>query len=333
MIDFRYHVVSIIAVFLALTVGLVLGATIVNQDAVHNLQGSINSANNQINTLKQNNRTLTGANGQLQNYIDATKNNLVQGALEPYTVVVVRIDGSDDGLDNTTLALLKQANPTIASDITVNKTFADGSSTEQLAQLVSAYTPTAQPVAGTGTTAAMNLLAEALTAQVNVNATQPAGPATNTTPATMTPEWASKTLAAFQQNGVIKVNQAPSATPVNRPNAALIAAPTGPNAATANAAYVALAEALHTDGTRPVIAGPSAAAGPDGLITAVLKGAAAKTVSTVDDMDQSTGQVAVVFALYQASADPSAAAGHYGTVGTTDGLLPKLPALPSPTAS
>lgn len=333
MIDFRYHVVSIIAVFLALTVGLVLGATIVNQDAVHNLQGSINSATNQINTLKQNNRTLTSDGAQLQSYIDGTKNNLVNGTLEQYAVAVVRIDGSDDGANNSTLALVKQGAATIASDITVNKTFVDGSSTDQLAGLVATYTPTAQPVAGTGTTAAMNLLAEALTAQPNVNASAPSTAEPNTTPSTMTPEWAVKTLQAFAQNGVITVNRMPLATVVTRPNAAFIAAPAGPNDPAANTAYVALAQALHADGTGPVIAGPSDAAGPDGLITAVLKGAAAKTVSTIDDMDQTTGQVAVVFVLYQESANPSAAAGHYGTVGTTDGLLPKLPQLPSPTAS
>ena len=333
MIDFRYHVVSIIAVFLALTVGLVLGATIVNQDAVHNLQGSINSANNQINTLKEKNRDLTADGVNLQSYIDGTKSTLVNGALEQYSVAVVRIDGSDDGENSAALTLVKRGGATIASDITVNKTFADGSSTQQLADLVKTYTPTAQPVAGTGTTAAMNLLAEALTAQPNVNSTAPATNSPNTTPTTMTPQWAVTTLDAFKQNGVIAVNQYPLTTVVTRPNAAFIAAPTGPDDPAANTAYVALAQALHTDGTGPVIAGPPAAAGPGGLITAVLKSAAAKTVSTIDDMDQTTGQVAVVFVLYQESANPSAAAGHYGTVGTTDGLLPKLPPLPTPSAS
>ncbi|HEV3172781.1 MAG TPA: copper transporter [Actinocrinis sp.] len=333
MIDFRYHVVSIIAVFLALTVGLVLGATIVNQDAVNNLHGTINGQTNQINTLKQNNRSLTGSNGQLQNYIDTTKDNLVSGALEPYSVIVVRIDGSDDGLDKSTLSLIKQASATIASDITVNKTFADGSSTDQLAQLVSAYTPLGQPVTGTGTTAAMNLLAEALTAQQSLSTPPTSSGITSNAPSTMTPDWAVRTLQAFAQNGVITVNTMPSSAVVTRPNAAFIAAPTEASGAPANAAYIALAEALHADGTGAVIAGTAGAAGTGGLITAVLKSPAAKSVSTVDDVDQTTGQVAVVFVLYQEAANASAAAGHYGTVGTTDGLLPKLPTLPTPSAS
>jgi hypothetical protein len=326
LIDFRYHVVSIIAVFLALTVGLVLGATIVNQDAVNTLHGTINSETNQINSLKQTNRTLGGTNGLLQNYIDATKDNLVSGTLSPYSVIVVRIDGSDDGDTASTLALIKQASASVAADITVNKTFADGSSTGQLAAIVSTYTPTAQPVGGTGTTAAMNLLAEALTATQSLSSAPASAGAADTTPAMMTPDWAVKTLQAFALNGVIKVNAMPAAS-VTRPNAAFIAAPAAPNSAAANSAYVALAQALRAEGAGSVVGGTAPAAGSGGLIAAVLKGPAAKTVSTVDDTDQTTGQVAVVFVLYQQAADASAAAGHYGTVGTTDGLLPKLPSL------
>ncbi|HWB66073.1 MAG TPA: copper transporter, partial [Mycobacteriales bacterium] len=37
MIDFRYHVVSIIAVFLALALGLVLGSTTLQGTVTHNL--------------------------------------------------------------------------------------------------------------------------------------------------------------------------------------------------------------------------------------------------------------------------------------------------------
>ncbi|MEE2045447.1 copper transporter, partial [Nocardiopsis tropica] len=38
MIDFRYHLVSIVAVFLALTVGLVLGTTMLQDPLLNTLQ-------------------------------------------------------------------------------------------------------------------------------------------------------------------------------------------------------------------------------------------------------------------------------------------------------
>ena len=49
MIDFRYHVVSIIAVFLALSVGLVLGASFLKEAAVSGLD-------TQVQDLARNNR-------------------------------------------------------------------------------------------------------------------------------------------------------------------------------------------------------------------------------------------------------------------------------------
>jgi len=137
--------------------------------------------------------------------------------------------------------------------------------------------------------------------------------------------------------GVIAVTTMPNASTMTKPTAAFIAAPDKAGTDAQNNAYVTLAQALHSAGVGPVVGGSAVAAGAGGLITAVLKNAAAaKAVSTVNDMDQSTGQVAVVFVLYQESANSSAAAGHYGTTGSTDGLLPKLPTLqpvPSPSPS
>ena len=59
MIDFRYHVVSIVAIFLALTVGLVIGASILSKGVADSLKSDlaqrndqIKSQQNQINDLK-----------------------------------------------------------------------------------------------------------------------------------------------------------------------------------------------------------------------------------------------------------------------------------------
>ena len=48
MIDFRYHVVSIVAIFLALTVGLVIGASILSKGVADSLKASLTERNNQI---------------------------------------------------------------------------------------------------------------------------------------------------------------------------------------------------------------------------------------------------------------------------------------------
>ena len=43
VVDFRYHLVSIIAVFLALAIGIVIGTTALNGALLDNLKGSINA--------------------------------------------------------------------------------------------------------------------------------------------------------------------------------------------------------------------------------------------------------------------------------------------------
>ena len=53
MIDFRYHVVSIVAVFLALTVGLVIGSSYLSKVAYDEL-------NNQLSSLRSQNQALHG---------------------------------------------------------------------------------------------------------------------------------------------------------------------------------------------------------------------------------------------------------------------------------
>ncbi len=345
MIDFRYHVVSIVAVFLALTVGLVLGASFLRSEQVSLLTSQITSATNAKNSLQTDNRALAATNKQLGDYIDETKDNLVSNQLYNDYVVVVRIAGDDETSADATLALARRASATITADVTVNATFADGSSDDALTQLLADYTPLGQTLGGSDTVSkAMNLLSEALTAQATANvgtgtggtASSSASPSATVTPTSMTAEWSVKTLNEFKAIGVIAVTTMPTAANMTKPTAAFIAAPTGTSTDAQNQAYVALAQALHSAGVGPVVGGPAGAAGTGGLIAAVLKNTtAAKTVSTVSDLDQTMGQVAVVFVLYQASANAAAAAGHYGTTGSNDGLLPKLPSLqaasPSPT--
>lgn len=342
MIDFRYHVVSIVAVFLALTVGLVLGASFLSKAQIDFLNGQITSANNAKNHLESSYRTLQNSDGQLQKYIDGTKNNLVNNQLFNDAVVVVRAAGYDSGNVDGVLALAKQADATITADVTINPTFADPSSTGSLQDLVANYAPRGQRIAGADPVAqALNLLVEALTTQAGgtggAQGSASSSPAPTSTPTTMTASWAVKTLQAFQDIGVLSVTAMPNASTMLKPTAAFIAAPGAPQSDAQNAVYVSLAQALRGAGVGPVIGGTATDAETGGVISAVLNDTTAtKTVSTVDDTDQSIGQVAVIFVLYNESTNGSAPAGHYGMTGITDSLLPKLPNLPpiaSPSAS
>jgi hypothetical protein len=339
VIDFRYHVVSIIAVFLALTVGLVIGASVINQDSVALLQREYNDANNAKLNAQQQLRDLQGSASQQEQYIDETSGTLTSDQLVNKSVAVVQIAGANSAAVTSTSQLIsKSANAGIGIDLTVNTSFSDSNYAGVLNQLVSTCTPGNTPISGSGAVAAMQLLTAAITASTqgteepntNPSASASATPSSSPAgcgpqkPANMTPSWALTTLDAYQGQGVITVNSGPS--PTGTLVAAFIAAPDQVNSTAQNNDYLALAESLHADGVGPVVGGTSNSAQAGGLIAAVLADStAAKNVYTVDDTDRTMGQVAVVFVMVQVAADAGANAGHYGLVGSNDGLLPALP--------
>ena len=59
MIDFRYHLVSLIAVFLAIALGIVIGTTALNQPILTDIRG-------QVSTLEQDKRTLEDRTRRLE---------------------------------------------------------------------------------------------------------------------------------------------------------------------------------------------------------------------------------------------------------------------------
>ena len=70
MVDFRYHVVSIIAVFLALALGIVVGTTALNGALLDNLKTS-------IDTLSTDKRALEGSVSVLREQV-ASDQRLVE---------------------------------------------------------------------------------------------------------------------------------------------------------------------------------------------------------------------------------------------------------------
>ena len=63
MIDFRYHLVSLIAVFLAVALGIVIGTTQLNQPILNDIE-------NQVTELEQDKRSLEDRTQELQTQVD-----------------------------------------------------------------------------------------------------------------------------------------------------------------------------------------------------------------------------------------------------------------------
>jgi hypothetical protein len=109
MINFRFHIVSLIAVFLALALGIVMGATVVNRAIVDRLNDRIDTVEDNANKRKAESDQLRGQVGQLQQYIDGTKDFAVAGRLDGVPVSTIATRGIDADAVKQTVALAQRA--------------------------------------------------------------------------------------------------------------------------------------------------------------------------------------------------------------------------------
>ncbi|MEX2588503.1 MAG: copper transporter [Actinomycetota bacterium] len=96
MITFRYHIVSIVAVFLALSVGVLFGATFIDQSIVDGLEATQERLGDRNEQLRNRTLDLEGRNEQFQTFAGVTRDATVRGVLEGQPVVTIKFDGTSD---------------------------------------------------------------------------------------------------------------------------------------------------------------------------------------------------------------------------------------------
>jgi hypothetical protein len=109
MINFRFHIASLIAVFLALALGVLMGYGVLSQPTVSGLQHRIDTVENNANERKRENDDLHDQLNQLQGYVDGTAQFATAGRLDGVTVVVLAARGVNADSVTKTVELLRQA--------------------------------------------------------------------------------------------------------------------------------------------------------------------------------------------------------------------------------
>lgn len=311
MVDFKYHVVSIIAVFLALAVGIVVGTTALNGAVLDNLQGSVKTLSAEKRTLEGTVTTLrqqTGSDGQL---VDRIAPAAVAGLLTDRRVVVVVAPNASSGDASDLQTLLEAAGATISRTVTLRPDLLDPARSGALDTLVRRVAPRglALPDGDATQRASVELAASLLTG----------GGATDVS--TLDAE---AVVDAFNDGDLIDKGQQG-----DRADLAVLltgdpiasADPTVP-AARARA-LLSFAAAFDDAGQGAVVTGPVSSAEGTGVIQALRSdGALSDRVSSVDGVDQSQGRVAVVYALRE---QLDGKAGSYGTGAGAKAPLPSLP--------
>lgn len=96
MINFRYHLASLIAVFLALALGIVMGSTVIDRAIVDSLRNRIDRVENNAEKRQRENRSLEQQVSELNDYIDATTSYVVTGRLGGVPVAVLAFRDSQN---------------------------------------------------------------------------------------------------------------------------------------------------------------------------------------------------------------------------------------------
>ena len=286
MIDFRYHLVSIIAVFLALAVGLVVGSTALSGKAEETLTLLQRRAIASNNSLTKHNQELANQVNADQAFAGASAQRLIGGLLAHDKVVLVVAPGANDTVTKGVAAALQQAGATVTGEVDLQSSFLTTSAATEtglttLAQSLAGNAGLAPPVLSQsqvpGQQAVAAVLAASLLDPTAGNSTLSANASTDI-------------LTGLERQGFVSV----SGTPAIATQAVLVA-PGGAAPQAGGLVLVAVAAELSAASSGTVMAGAVESIGTGSIIS--TENNSPHPISTVDNADTETGQIIVVQAL------------------------------------
>jgi Copper transport outer membrane protein, MctB len=288
VINFRFHIVSLIAVFLALAVGIVVGATVVNRVTIDQLNDRIDTVEENANRRKAESDQLRSEVGQLEGYIDASQDFVVTGRLNGAIVATIATRGVSEDAVKQTVELAQRAGGQNVGVLWLEEKLAltDDEARNQLADIVGRPGENAKATRDNAWSAlATRLSAGAASAGSSdiLSALEDAGFVSFETVGNQAGD--NFALGAFPGPGarVLLIDGTDGNVPANEVLAPLT------NALVANRVRVVAGEVFsERDG------------GPDrgSMLSAIRDNdELAQTVSTVDDLDLTEGRVTAVLAL------------------------------------
>lgn len=287
MITFRYHLVSLAAVLLALAAGVALGSGLLD-DTGSRLSGDDDGPDPALSRFES-------------GYAARTAPALLDGKLSKRSVAVLTLPGARASEATSIVSDLEEAGATVTARGELKAKLLDASE-RQFAEGV------AQESAGdvSGVDAAGGSYARvgaALSRTYLGTAGRPVD------------DKALAVSAAFDEAGLLSWTKKPSKL------ADLVVVVAGPGRAEDSGEVLAtLATAFDRAGKGVVVAGPARSGEDGGTIAAVRGSNAAGEVSTVDVTDSAAGRVVTALALAKEAGGSS---GSWGTARSADGAVPR----------
>lgn len=325
MIDFRYHLVSLIAVFLALSVGILIGSTAFKPAVEGGLNAAVNQARHHESKLEQQNTQLQQQINADQRFASAASERLLGGLLSGQSVVVVAAAGADGSTISGIEDALRQSGATVTGEVSLSSQFLDTSAKGE--RSLTALARQLSPVGMTfsAATQGQQVLGQQDAAQVIATAVVSKDP-----PASGSQGLTDQAiLNGFAQQGYLQLSPSNGSTVIQPASLAVLVIPASPASSSigpASLALVAVAQQLQVGSRGTVMAGSLTGSGSGSAIEAVTSGAA--QISTIDNADTEVGQVMVAQALARALAGRKPA-----SYGVASGAAPSPAPTPASTSS
>lgn len=305
----RYHIVSLAAIFLALALGIVLGATKISSPIVSGLETDKSSLSSQNNELASTNTSLSDRVDGDDKFASSVGTLAVRGTLPGATVVLITTADADPGDRDALLSLLSKAGASVTAQIQVTSQFTDPQHSSDLRDIASKQLPTGAQLPDStkiGAVAGGLLAPILLTDKDGKNATQPAE--------------VTAALSALSSAGFIQA----TGTPVPGRLVVILtgAAVTGGSEADRAGVVADLATQLKQSSGGVVLAGRQGSETETGSVGVIRSDTAASAaVSTVDNVDTDTGRLAAVLALVEQN---GGGVGRYGFADNAQAQIPTL---------
>jgi hypothetical protein len=314
VIDFRYHVVSIVAVLLALAVGIVLGTNTLSGDVLKNLKTETSQLRKEKQELRD---ELAAQKIQLtsdESFAELAEPMLVADVLSGERVLVVSLPGVSGTMRDRFLRTLELSGASVTGQLEIQASMVDRQQETLLGTVVGLLAPPGLrvPADATAVHRAAAALAETLVAPPPPNRPEVAP---------VVDAEATALLEGLTSDGFIKV----TAQPETFASLVVVLAPPAPAKDSpqddaANAAFITIVQSLDAGCGGAVLLGPTGSDGTGGVVGALRSnGSASKQVSGVDDGDLAAGRIAAVLALAGQLAGQS---GQYGIGQGASGPLP-----------
>jgi hypothetical protein len=307
VISFRYHIVSIVSVFLALAVGVALGGGPLKGEVDNSLVEQVEADRRAKADLRAEIAALNAGNGFSDDFARQVAPRLLGSSLDGRAVTLLVLPGAEEATVTSLTELVDEAGGSVAGTVRVGEGLLDVSNKQLVDELSSQLLDGVNDVTAPEDAGTYERLGALLARAV----------ATDEDGGAPVDDAASSILSGLSTADLM----APAGDLQRRGSLVLVV---GSGEARsddgAGAVVTSVVDAMDeaTDGV--VVAGPIAAAQENGVVAAVRREVAtAEDVSTVDTLERVAGQVGAVLALAEQAAGDS---GHYGSVDAADGVLP-----------